>query len=125
MEVKKVALYAYTAVKNPSPYSSVEGQLEVLNRHCVEQGWKVVETFQETGKFRNGERPLLVKLLSKADEKSNSFNVLLVQDISRLSRNTGDAVTIRKALHEKGIELVFLETERNASSMSVPAILLQ
>lgn len=117
-QICRVAIYARYSSDMQSPESAndqisrlqryVERQQINLVKYCgcelvVEQNW-IVKDEAETGKVagRDGYEKIIKGI------KENSFEVLLVDDLSRLNRSLGNQITLYNLLRFKGIELFAL-----------------
>ena len=66
--------------------ASIEHQREYLEAYCKEQGWDVVQVYQDDGYTGlNMDRPDLQRML--ADAKKRKINLVITKDSSRLGRN--------------------------------------
>lgn len=86
--------------------SSIADQLRVCSEHAARQGWQVLQHFSDEGISgaamgnRPGVRRLLEALLARR------FDVLLVTDLSRLSRSIGDLNKAIDRLVAKGVRVI-------------------
>jgi site-specific DNA recombinase len=86
--------------------SSIADQVRLCTEHAERQGWQVLEHFEDQGISgaaignRPGVRRLLEALLARR------FDVLLVTDLSRLSRSQGDLSKMIDRLVAKGVRIV-------------------
>lgn len=77
----KVAIYARVSTEE----QNTENQINVLTEYAARQNWEVAETYQDTGSaFQHTDQKQLNRLLSECQRKG--FNMVLVYDVSRLSR---------------------------------------
>ena len=78
-------------------------QIKELNMHCNQMGWEVVEVFTNKigGAKKNEDRQELVELLTYIEK--HQIDKLCVLVISRLGRNTLEALKVIEQLNEKGI----------------------
>jgi DNA invertase Pin-like site-specific DNA recombinase len=107
----RVACYA--------PYSSdlqretsIEDQLAVARRYAEERGWKVLKDHIYTdaavsGASING-RAGVQRLLSAAAQQPRPFDVVLVDDSSRISRDIPDAIRVMQQLKFHGIRVIYV-----------------
>ena len=82
-----------------------ERQLVELRDYCAKVGWEVVMEFANkvSGAKRNEERPEIVELIEFV--KSNDIRRVVCLEISRLGRNTLEALRIIQALNEHHVSL--------------------
>ena len=66
--------------------ASIANQRAMLENYCEQQGWEVVEVYQDDGYTGlNMERPALQRMLKAVECKQ--VNIVLTKDLSRLGRN--------------------------------------
>ena len=82
-----------------------ERQLVELRDYCTKAGWMVVREFANkvSGAKRNEERPEIVELIEFV--KANDIRRVVCLEISRLGRNTLEALRIIQALSEHHVSL--------------------
>ena len=82
-----------------------ERQLVELRDYCAKVGWEVVREFANkvSGAKRNDERTEIVELIEFV--KSNDIRRVVCLEISRLGRNTLEALRIIQALNEHHVSL--------------------
>lgn len=80
-------------------------QLTELREYCSKVGWEVVMEFANkvSGAKRNEERPEIVELIEFV--RSNDIRRVVCLEISRLGRNTLEALRIIQALNEHHVSL--------------------
>ena len=78
-------------------------QIKELNIHCNQMGWEVVEVFTNkiSGAKKNEDRQELVEMLTYIEK--HQIDKVCVLEISRLGRNTLEALKVIEQLNEKGI----------------------
>lgn len=82
---KRVALYARYSTDMQSPLS-IRDQLRMCRAYAEREGWTVVEEFSdEAMSGTRKDRPGFVRLLEAV--KAGSFDIVLTENIDRLSRN--------------------------------------
>lgn len=104
MPAMRAAIYARFSTEMQSA-SSVDDQLARCERFAGERGWLVVDRFADravSGATR--ERPGLGGLMGACE--AGRVDVVLVEDLSRLSRDTGDAFEIKRRLDFLGVAIV-------------------
>ena len=81
-----------------------ERQLVELRDYCAKVGWEVVREFaNKSGAKRNDERPEIVELIEFV--KSNDIRRVVCLEISRLGRNTLEALKVIQSLNEHHVSL--------------------
>lgn len=80
-------------------------QLVELRDYCANAGWMVVREFANkvSGAKRNEERPEIVELIEFV--KSNDIRRVVCLEISRLGRNTLEALKVIQSLNEHHVSL--------------------
>ena len=80
-------------------------QLTELREYCSKVGWEVVREFANkvSGAKRNDERPEIVELIEFV--KSNDIRRVVCLEISRLGRNTLEALKVIQSLNEHHVSL--------------------
>ncbi len=105
--MKRCALYARYSSDLQAP-SSIDDQLQLCRTFAERHEWTVVATYQDAARsgfgveHRRGYQQLLAAALGPAP----TFEILLVEDLSRLTRDTGELLRLYHRLRLKGIELV-------------------
>jgi site-specific DNA recombinase len=73
---------------------------------CSQHGWPVIEVFREEGQSaKTTHRPAFQQMLQYCGDPSKGVGFVVVNDLSRFSRNTADHITTRVALHAEGVAL--------------------
>lgn len=102
-------------------------QVDELTDFCQKQGWNVVKVFANkvSGAKRNDEREEIVEMVEYIT--TNSVDKVVVLEISRLGRNTLEALKIIEQLNEQGICLYIknynLETIVNGKPNPVTSLI--
>jgi DNA invertase Pin-like site-specific DNA recombinase len=100
----KAAIYCrYSTDKQRE--ASIEDQARNCRRLIEREGWTVTKTYQDQAAAgsradREGYQAML------ADAKASKFNVLAVDDISRLSRDQVEAETAFRRLEHWGVRVI-------------------
>ena len=109
-QVKQLRCAAYSRVstdrQNPL---SVEDQLHKCRQFAEHERWRVLEEHIYSDTAISGttdNRPGLQKLLAALKQRPCPFDILLVDDTSRLSRKAKDTLTIYERLNFAGVRLV-------------------
>ena len=89
--------------------TSIEDQVRLCRAYADAQGWSVIRVFEDRALsgFASGSRQGYQELLTAALLGPTSpFDVILVEDLGRLTRDTGEALRLYQRLQLKGIEIV-------------------
>ncbi|HHS96678.1 MAG TPA: recombinase family protein [Chloroflexi bacterium] len=99
----RVALYARVSTEMQAEEGlSIAAQLAEMREYAKKQGWEVVAEFVDAGVSGSTmDRPGLQALLQAAEE--GAFDVVLVHELSRLSRSVFDTFNIFNKLGRYGI----------------------
>jgi site-specific DNA recombinase len=100
----RAAIYARFSSDNQSD-KSIEDQIELCRELCAREGLKVVAVFDDRAISGTSvaNRPGFQKMMRAAEAKS--FDVLVAEDIDRISRDQGDWHTARKRFEFLGIAI--------------------
>jgi site-specific DNA recombinase len=101
----KAAVYSRFSTDRQNE-SSIGDQVRVCTEHAQKQGWQVTQYFEDQGisGAALGNRPGILALQEVA--LTRRFDVLLVTELSRLSRSQGDLSKMIARLVAKGIRIV-------------------
>src|SRR5512147_1301218 len=99
----RVVLYARvsTEEQGSDDHHSLEAQLNEMRDYARQKGWTVVGEFVETLSGTRRDRPQLDALLELA--RSRNFDILLVHELSRLSRSVYHTLDIFDLLGKHNI----------------------
>ena len=115
----RVALYARVSTEMQAEEGfSIEAQLNEMRGYAARQGWTVVAEFQDPGVSGSTlERPGLQAMLEGA--RSHLFDIVLVHELSRLSRSLFDTFAIFDQLGREGVG--FVSVREPQFNLSTPA----
>jgi DNA invertase Pin-like site-specific DNA recombinase len=84
-----------------------EYQRNTLTDICNRNGWEIVHTFENkvSGARKNEERKEIIELLDY--EKHNKVDIIVATEVSRLGRDTLEALKIIEILNENKVNLYF------------------
>jgi site-specific DNA recombinase len=101
----RAAIYARFSTDRQSE-SSIEDQYRVCSERCAKEGLQVVARFEDQGisGAAIGNRPGFLAMTEAAN--AARFDVLLVMDLTRLSRSQGDLSKVIDRLTARGIRVV-------------------
>src|SRR4051812_141411 len=103
----RTAAYARYSSDRQSP-ASIQDQLRNCRKLAEEREWIFQDQHVYTDEALSGsgaDRPGLVKLLDAASRLPRPFDVVLLDDTSRLSRNIGDIARVFEKLNFAGIRI--------------------
>ena len=106
--MKKCAIYARYSSDRQSP-ASIEDQIRKCREFAAEKGLEVLETHVYTDEATSGagtDRPGLIKLSKAAFSTPCAFDILLMDDTSRLFRNLGESMQFNEQMKFRGIRVV-------------------
>lgn len=140
----RVVAYCRVSTEEEEQVKSFNEQQEHFKYYCAEKGYNLLKTYADRGRSgKNVDREQFQEMLYDAgldvtkQKKGNKYNFelsdriplfdyILVKDVSRFSRNTGDGVQIVSQLREKGVHILFeangIDTKDisgNASNVSI------
>lgn len=102
----RVALYARFSSENQRE-ASIDDQFRNCENFAKREGWEIVERFEDraiSGTHGEAGRPGYRDMLAAA--KSGHFDILLIDDLSRLSRDSVETEQVRRRLVHWGIRLI-------------------
>lgn len=86
---------------------SLDNQFDYCKKYAENKGYEVLKVFREEGKSaRNLKRPELQSLLNYANKNKDKITSLILYRYDRLSRDTLQALQLRKQLSELGIQVL-------------------
>jgi DNA invertase Pin-like site-specific DNA recombinase len=105
--MKRCAIYARYSSDLQSP-ASIEDQIQLCQAFAGRQGWAVVGTYHDAALSGFGveQRPGYQRLVAAAGATVPGFDTILVEDLSRLTRDTGELLRLYHRLRLKGIDIV-------------------
>jgi len=103
-----VAVYARYSSDRQSP-ASIADQVRVCSEFAERQGWQLLEEHvyhDDAVSGAGADRPEFNRLLAAASRDDRPFDIVLVDDTSRLSRNLADSVRTVETLKFKGCRVI-------------------
>ncbi|HYT73768.1 MAG TPA: recombinase family protein [Vicinamibacterales bacterium] len=92
--------------------TSLDDQLRIARRHAKSEGWTVEEDQIYTDPAASGSsidgRPGLQALLAAVTRRPLPFDVLLVDDSSRIARDISDAIRVMQTLKFFGVRVIYI-----------------
>src|SRR5579872_1925728 len=108
---KRVAIYLrYSAdMSRPQPLEDQERECRV---YAVTRGWVVLDSFVRRDVAKTGRRlkhrNALKSLIEDAQQKPRPFDVLVVEELSCLSRQLSDVLSLAETLRHLGVKVYVL-----------------
>ena len=106
----RCAAYARYSTDRQNPLS-IADQLEKSHQFAQEKGWEFLESCIFSDEEVSGatlDRPGLRELLAAAESRPRPFDVILVEDASRLSRKQADVLNLCERLKFAGLRICFV-----------------
>lgn len=104
----RCAIYARYSSDQQSP-SSLQDQIRKCREYAQQHGWIMLDQYIYTDAELSGagaDRPALQRLLTVVQERPRKFDVLLIDDTSRLSRRQADQSNIAEQLRFSGFRFI-------------------
>ncbi len=104
----RCAAYVRISTNMQNPLSP-DDRLRKCREFAERQGWDVLDSQIFSDEALSGvgsDRPGLTRMMAAASSKPRPFDVVLIDDSSRLSRNLGDAMRIFERLNFAGVRIV-------------------
>ncbi|MBN1660991.1 MAG: recombinase family protein [Anaerolineae bacterium] len=125
---RRAVLYARVAVGAEGiGKQELDRQLEVCRQHAQSHGWEVVAELGEDERGVSGiplDRPQLNSILTMA--RAGQFDVVVVRDLSRLSRDLTDLLVLEKELGQYGLQIASVQqAEEMPGSISLGTIVAE
>src|SRR5262249_1748628 len=101
----KVCIYARYSSDLQSPTSIVD-QVALCRAYAESQGWIVVQIREEpaVSGTNAANRPVYQQVTR--DAEAHAFDVILVEDVSRLTRDVGELLSLHKRLSFAGVAIM-------------------
>ena len=118
MNPNRCAAYARYSCDRQSPLS-IEDQLRTCRNFGDGRGWKILDEHIYTDAEVSGgsdERLGLERLIAAALSRAHPFDIILVDDTSRLARNLADAMRLYERLNFAGVRVVAVSQGIDTSS---------
>ena len=114
-QLRRVAVYCRVSSRNEEQIRSIGSQASYLVNMVIRHGgWSFHGIYIDICSGASAKnRPELQHMLAQA--RMHEIDIVLVRTVSRLGRNTLDALTIARELKENSVEMIFLDD--NVSTM--------
>lgn len=120
------AAYARYSTDRQNPLST-QDQIEKIRQFAIERGWKLGDGQVYLDEEISGatlDRPGLRSLLAAAESRPRPFDVLLIEDSSRLSRKQADVLNLCERLNFAGVKICFISQGIDSSDEKFQLLLL-
>ena len=116
----KKSAWIYCRIDAPEDvHGALKGQYERLETYAAQMGFTVVGSSQDLGSGLNFDRPGLQTVLEAA--KAGSFQILLVDSVSRIGRDMTKTVNFIQTISDCGISIYSpMEGEIKPSDFMMP-----
>lgn len=121
----KKSAWIYCRIDAPEDtHGALKGQYERLETYAAQMGFTVVGSSQDLGNGLNFDRPGLQAVLEAA--KTGSFQILLVDSVSRIGRDMAKTINFIQTINDCGISIYSpMEGEIKLSDFAVPPFQLR
>ena len=121
----KKSTWIYCRIDAPEDtHGALKGQYERLETYAEQMGFTVVGSSQDLGSSLNFDRPGLQTVLGAA--KAGSFQVLLVDSVSRIGRDMTKTTSFIQTISDCGISIYSpMEGEISLSDFAIPPFQLR
>jgi site-specific DNA recombinase len=126
MSTTRCASYARYSTDKQNPLST-QDQLEKSRQFAREHGWQFLEHHVYTDEEISGatlDRPGLRLLMAAAKSKPRPFDVLLIEDASRLSRKQADVLNLCEELKFAEVKICFISQGIDSADEKFQLLLL-
>lgn len=99
--------------------TSIEDQVATARRYAAAHGWSFLEDHVYADAAISGvslQRPGIQALVAAAAQRPRPFDVLLVDDSSRVSRDLADAVRLLQELKFAGVRVIYISQNIDSAS---------
>jgi DNA invertase Pin-like site-specific DNA recombinase len=97
----KVAIYSRVGKLEEGDIITRNFHLDVLKNYALNNNMEIVAEYFEVGSGNAKKRPVFNNLIE--DAKSGKFEYIIAKDMSRIGRNTLNALSIIRKLKEEGV----------------------
>ena len=125
MTVLRCAAYARYSTDKQNPLS-IEDQVRKCREFAESHGWRLLDQHIYSDEEISGatlDRPGLRRLLEVAESPAWPFDVLLVEDTSRLSRKQADILNLCERLNFSGLRICFVAQGIDSSEQKFQLVL--
>jgi DNA invertase Pin-like site-specific DNA recombinase len=116
---KKSAWIYYRIDAPEDTHGALKGQYERLETYAAQMGFAIIGSSQDLGNGLNFDRPGLQAVLESA--KAGSFQILLVDSVSRIGRDMAKTTEFIQTINGCGISIYSpMEGEIKLSDFAIP-----
>ncbi len=92
---------------------NIKGQLDMGREHCVEKGYRIVAELEEDPKKNTSGYEINLPVLNRIREmaRNGEFDVLVVRELDRLSRNLAKQLIVEEELKRAGVRVEYVLAE--------------
>ena len=108
--MKRAVLYARVSSDDRGKDGrNLKGQLDMCRKHSQEQGWEVIDELAEDDRGASGAE-IDLPMLNRAREMAGlgQFDVLVVREIDRLSRNLVKQLMVENEFERQGVQIEYV-----------------
>jgi site-specific DNA recombinase len=99
-------IYCRVSTEEQAQNLSIPVQEQRAVAHCSYNDWKVVKVFSDAGaSAKTTEREEFKKMIRYCSDPANGVGYVVVNDLSRFSRNANDLIATRARLYSAGVAL--------------------
>ena len=103
---KNAVIYCRVSTDEQVENLSLSTQRQRAITYCTQNNWQVVEVFQDEGKSaKTTQREEFQRMLLYCNDQANQIGFVVVNDLSRFSRNASDLMVTRVQLWEAGVAM--------------------
>jgi len=123
----KCAIYARYSSSNQKE-TSIEDQIRICREFADKRGWKILEEHIYIDKATSGtsikNRKALQQLIKIIESSEAPFEYILIEDTSRLARNTIDALRLANKFYFYGIKIYFISQNIDTGNETVSELFI-
>lgn len=118
--MERCVIYARVSTHEQAENDSLKHQIERCRAYATARGYEIVSTLSDVESGSNNEREEY--LILKDMIKESVFDVLVVWEFSRISRNAKEFITITEELQNQDIGLVCIQQNIDTSTITGKAV---
>lgn len=118
--MERCVIYARVSTHEQAENDSLKHQIERCRAYATARGYEIVSTLSDVESGSNNEREQY--LILKDMIKESVFDVLVVWEFSRISRNAKEFITITEELQNQDIGLVCIQQNIDTSTITGKAV---
>lgn len=119
-QLLKCVIYCRVSTEKQEERDSLANQIERCKGYAIGRNFQVLEIVTDVESGSNNNRPGYLRL--KEMINSRCFDVLLVLEFSRISRNADEFLSINKTLRDKKIGLISIQQNFDTSTLMGKAL---